>query len=245
MKPLADVDKGITVFIAGDSTAANYAENRSPMAGWGQMLGSLFEPSVLVRNEARSGRSSKSFIEEGHIRRIEEAIGAGDYLLIQFGHNDQKSDAERHTEPDSTYPDFLRRYVDLARSKGAHPVLLTSVDRRKFSAAGELVGTHGQYPDAVRALAAEQRVPLLDVQAVTQEAYRRMGPEASKAWFVWLAPGEHPNYPDGVQDDTHFNETGALEVARLIAALMKEAGILLAHKFASGSGSGSAAAAAP
>ncbi|MFC6227477.1 rhamnogalacturonan acetylesterase [Paenibacillus allorhizosphaerae] len=230
---MADANTGINIFIAGDSTAANYAETRSPMAGWGQMLGSLFEPSVSVRNEARNGRSSKSFIEEGHIRRIEEAIGEGDYLLVQFGHNDQKPDEERHTEPDSTYKDYLRQYIGLARSKGAHPVLLTSVERRKFNGAGELVATHGRYPDAVRELAAEQHVPLLDALNGTQEAYRRMGPEASKSWFVWLAPGEHPNYPEGVQDNTHFNRTGALAAAKLIAALIKQSGIPLADKLAS------------
>ncbi|TVY07083.1 rhamnogalacturonan acetylesterase [Paenibacillus cremeus] len=221
--------RGIQVFIAGDSTAANYPPEHSPMAGWGQRLGELFQPSITVVNAARNGRSSKSFIEEGLLEQIEQGIEPGDYFLIQFGHNDQKPDEERHTEPDTTYPQQLSRHIELARSKGAHPILLTSVERRHFGPSGELIPSHGEYPAAVMRLADQLQVPVLDLCARTQSAYRAMGAEDSKAWFVWLKPEEHANYPEGLEDNTHFNETGALEVAKLVAEELKQAGIPLAQ----------------
>jgi len=219
--------KPVRIFIAGDSTAATYPQEQEPMAGWGQMIGRLFGPEVEVVNEARCGRSSKSFIAEGHLQRIEEAIGAGDYLMIQFGHNDQKPDEERHTEPETTYPEHLARYIELAVAKNAQPVLLTSVERRHFDEAGELTPSHGAYPDAMRKLARERGVPLLDLCPRTQELYRSLGPENSKRLFVWLKPNEHPNYPDGVQDDTHFNEDGAAQVAALVAEEIRKSDLPL------------------
>lgn len=218
----------VQLFIAGDSTAADYPPERAPMAGWGQMIGRFFRSSVVICNEARNGRSSKSFIEEGHLQRIEAGIRAGDYLFVQFGHNDEKEDAERHTDPETTYPAYLSRYLDLAESKGAHPVLLTSLERRHFNEAGELIPTHGAYPDAMRRLAAERGVPLLDMTPLTQQLYVTLGAEKSKSLFVWLEPGEHPNYPEGERDNTHFNETGAEEIARLVVQEIRRAGLPLA-----------------
>lgn len=205
----------IQVFVAGDSTAASYPEEQAPMAGWAQMLQAHFGPEVAVRNNARCGRSSKSFIEEGHFGRIEENIREGDYLFIQFGHNDEKP-GDRGTEPYTTFQEHLERYVELARRKKAHPVLMTPVQRRKFDESGHLLQTHGDYPDAVRQLAARLSVPLIDMTERTEELYRSYGSEASKELFVWLKPGEHPNYPDGAQDDTHFHEKGAEQVCLLV-----------------------------
>ncbi|MGF7036559.1 lysophospholipase L1-like esterase [Paenibacillus mucilaginosus] len=221
-------DKRVTVYIAGDSTAANYPEDKRPMSGWGEWIASYLAEEVRVSNRARNGRSSKSFIAEGHFDRIASSIGEGDYLLIQFGHNDEKPDEKRHTDPGSTYEEHLTRYIEMARSKGAHPLLLTSVERRKFNEAGELVPSHGDYPAAVQRLAQKLEVPLLDLCSRTQEAYRKLGAEASKAWFVWLEPGEHPNYPEGERDDTHFNELGAQKVAGLVAEALAASGSPLA-----------------
>jgi lysophospholipase L1-like esterase len=204
------------LFIAGDSTAATYPEDRSPMAGWGQMLPLYLDGDVQVVNEAMCGRSSKSFIDENRLQPIADAIGEGDYLFIQFGHNDQKED-ERRTEPSSTYKSYLTEYLQVARNAGAQPVLLTSVERRHFTEEGELKDTHGAYPAAMKELAQELEVPLLDIQALTRQLYVSFGPEDSKQLFTWLAPGEHPNYPEGVQDNTHFNEHGAKQVAALVA----------------------------
>nr|WP_274655194.1 rhamnogalacturonan acetylesterase [Paenibacillus humicola] len=207
---------------------ADYPPEQAPMAGWGQMLGRLITGGAAVRNEARCGRSSKSFIREGHFTRITASIGKGDYLFIQFGHNDEKPGG---TEPFTTFQAHLRQYVDAARQSEAEPVLFTPVERRRFDGSGKLAPTHGHYPAAVRELAAAMQVPLIDLTAATGELYRELGPEASKRLFVWLKPGEHANYPDGAEDNTHFNETGAVEVARLAVRHIAAAGLPLAAFF--------------
>lgn len=214
------------IFLAGDSTMSPYNASEAPRAGWGQMLGSHLSGEVEVRNAAASGRSSKSFIDEGRLAKIEQEIGSGDYLLIQFGHNDEKDDEKRHTEPFSTYQTCLNQYIEAARSKQAFPVLITPVQRRKFGEDGKLVDTHGSYPYAMKMLAEEQGVPLIDLALSSKELLEQLGPESSKKLFLWLEKGEHPNYQDGVQDDTHFSEYGAGEISKLIVKGLDEAGLL-------------------
>ncbi|MFJ8646845.1 rhamnogalacturonan acetylesterase [Streptomyces sp. NPDC093546] len=216
-----------TLHIAGDSTAAQKYADAAPETGWGMALPFFLTPGLAVANHAVNGRSSKSFIDEGRLAAVLEALRPGDDLLVQFGHNDQKSaDPTRYTEPWTTYQDHLRQYVTGARARGARPVLLTSVERRKFDASGRPVPTHGAYPAAMRALAAEEGVTLVDVQEASLAEWRRLGPEPSKEYFLWLAPGESPNFPDGEQDNTHFRPRGAIEVARLVAAGLRAAGVL-------------------
>jgi lysophospholipase L1-like esterase len=213
-------------FLAGDSTMSHYNASEAPRAGWGQMLGSHLSGEVEVRNAAASGRSSKSFIDEGRLAKIEQEIGGGDYLLIQFGHNDEIDDEKRHTEPFSTYQTCLNQYIEAARSKRAFPVLITPVQRRKFGEEGKLVDTHGSYPSAMKMLAEEQRVPLIDLTLSSKELLEQLGPESSKKLFLWLEKGEHTNYLDGIQDDTHFSEYGAGEIAKLIVKGLDKAGLL-------------------
>jgi lysophospholipase L1-like esterase len=195
------------------------------MAGWGQVLQDQFTDGVRVHNEARGGRSSNSFIEEGMLAAILERIQPGDYLFIQFGHNDQKSYG---TQPFTSYQSFLAQYIAGAREKGAQPVLITSVNRRKFDRNGKLAATLGDYPLAMRQLAKKLEVPLIDLWAKTKLLYEACGPEESKRLFVWLEEGEHPNYPAGVQDDTHFSEYGAREVSRLVIEGIRELKLPLA-----------------
>ncbi|GIH77783.1 aldehyde dehydrogenase family protein [Planobispora longispora] len=205
------------VFIAGDSTAASYPVTLAPQAGWGQALPLLWD--VPVVNEAVPGASARSSVERlGMHERIMSAIGPDDLLLICFGHNDPKHDQGRFAAPFTGYQDFLRRYIDGARERGARPVLVTSVERRVCGPEG----THGRYPEAMRALAAAEEVPLVDLQAASLRRWRELGSEATKELFLWLAP--HPNYPDGSADDTHFTGRGAIEAARL---LLEAAGDLL------------------
>ncbi|MDG9705111.1 rhamnogalacturonan acetylesterase [Streptomyces sp. DH37] len=214
---------GGTVYIAGDSTAAPKTATAAPEAGWGTALPAFLGHGWTVANHAVNGRSSKSFHDEGRLAPILEAIRPGDLLLVQFGHNDEKTgDPARGTDPYTTYQDYLRRYVDGARARGALPVLLTPVERRRFGADGRARPTHGEYPEAMRALAAAEGVPLVDVQAASLAEWDRLGPDGTLELFLHLAPGEHPNHPGGKQDNTHFRPRGAIEVARMAARGLKE-----------------------
>lgn len=213
----------LRVFLIGDSTCATKdLSKQNPERGWGQMFQPLFDETVTVENHALNGRSTKSFRDEGHWDRVFGALQAGDYLFIQFGHNDQKqTDSTRYSSP-GQYAENLRRYVREARSKGAVPVLLTSVVRRRF-ADGQLVDTHGAYLEAVRRVAAEERVLLIDAERLTREWVSALGEEASKSCYMWVAEGLCPLYPDGRQDNTHLNVRGARAVARMIAAELPQA----------------------
>ncbi|MFI8217174.1 rhamnogalacturonan acetylesterase [Streptomyces sp. NPDC085932] len=198
-----------TLHIAGDSTAAQKYADAAPETGWGMALPFFLRKELVVANHAVNGRSSKSFVDEGRLDAVLSVTRPGDFLFIQFGHNDEKAeDPARHTEPWSTYQEYLRTYVDEARARGARPVLATSVERRRFDAAGRALPTHGEYPAAVRALAAEERVALLDLQALSLALWQELGPERTKKYFDWTATE---------QDNTHFNPAGAIAVARLVA----------------------------
>ncbi|WP_298553187.1 rhamnogalacturonan acetylesterase [Streptomyces luteogriseus] len=198
-----------TLYIAGDSTAAQKYADAAPETGWGMALPFFLHKDLPVANHAVNGRSSKSFVDEGRLAVILRQIRPGDFLLIQFGHNDaKKEDPARYTEPWSTYQSHLRQYIDGARARGARPVLATSVERRKFDAAGKALPTHGDYPAAMRALAKQEQVTLLDVQALSIALWQRLGVEETKKYFNWTA---------AEQDNTHFNPPGAIAVARLVA----------------------------
>ncbi|WP_432138290.1 MULTISPECIES: rhamnogalacturonan acetylesterase [unclassified Streptomyces] len=198
-----------TLYIAGDSTAAQKYADAAPETGWGMALPFFLHKNLPVANHAVNGRSSKSFYDEGRLDAILAAIRPGDFLLIQFGHNDEKSaDPTRYTEPWSTYQDHLRLYVDGARARGARPVLATSVERRRFDADGNARTTHGDYPAAMRALAEQEGVALLDIEALSLALWQELGAEETKKYFNWTATE---------QDNTHFNPPGAIAVARLAA----------------------------
>ncbi|NMO96535.1 GDSL family lipase [Paenibacillus lemnae] len=219
---VAPTDETAIVFIAGDSTAANQSPDGYPYAGWGQMFSSFLKGDAATVNRARSGRSSKSYIEEKELQRIWDQARSGDYLLIQFGHNDQKQDTKRHTDPSTTYKQYLSEYVEGARNLGMTPVLITSVQRRFFHSDGSLKDTHGAYLDAVRELAAEKNVPLVDLADKSARLYTELGMEGSKSLFMWGAPGEFIHFSEGIQDNTHFQEYGALKIAELVVEGLKE-----------------------
>ncbi|MFJ4789864.1 rhamnogalacturonan acetylesterase [Streptomyces sp. NPDC088794] len=198
-----------TLYIAGDSTAAQKFADAAPEAGWGMALPFFLRKNVAVANHAVNGRSSKSFVDEGRLDAILSVMRSEDLLIVQFAHNDEKSDdPSRYTEPWSTYQDYLRLYVEGARAKGARPVLATPVERRRFDVGGNALPTHGEYPAAMRALAVAERVPLLDIEALSLALWQALGVEATKSYFNWT---------DTEQDNTHFNPPGAIAVARLVA----------------------------
>jgi lysophospholipase L1-like esterase len=222
----------VKIFVTGDSTASTYAKSSAPRAGWGQALPVFLTSAAAVVNHARSGASSKSFVDSGLLTPVLNAITTGDILIISFGHNDEKTDdPARYTDPATTYKTYLSRFVDGARAKGAIPVLVTPVERRRFSSAGQAVTSHGAYPGAMRELAASKGCPLIDLSASSLTLWNALGVEGTKNCFLFLDPGESPNYPDGVQDNTHFQAHGAIEVARLVGTATKNQKILPATDF--------------
>jgi acetyl esterase/lipase len=218
----------IDVYLIGDSTMADRPDPDYPEHGWGQLLPRFFDDQVAVHNFAVNGRSTKSFIDEGKWAAVVAKLKPGDYVFVQFGHNDEKSeDSTRYTEPHTSFRRNLERFVGDARAKGAIPVLLTPIVRRKFNAQGILEDTHGAYPLVVREVAKDRAVPLIDLQPLTENLVRKEGPEGSKRLYVWLAGGESKVFPDGRQDDTHLSALGATDVARLAATALQQTALPL------------------
>jgi lysophospholipase L1-like esterase len=208
----------VTVFLAGDSTMAQKLPAKRPETGWGEMLGKFFQDgTVVIDNRAQNGRSTRTFISEGRWQGITDSLKGGDYVFIQFGHNDEsKEKTDRYTPP-VDFRNNLIKFVSEVREKKATPVLLTPVMRRRFDSNGKLQDTHGEYPDIVRNVAAEFKVVLIDMHRSSAAMLTQYGPEESRKLFLQLKPGENPNYPSGVEDNTHFNPLGAEIVARLAA----------------------------
>jgi lysophospholipase L1-like esterase len=196
----------IRIVVIGDSTVASYprdAKSRLNKAGWGQLIGECFNPSVTVVNHAAGGRSSSSFVWEG---RWAKAIAERpDYVFIQFGHNDCPGKGIRYNDPNTTFRDYLRRYVQYARAAGARPVLVTPMERRQFGNDGKLAPSLQAYADAMLAVGKEEKAPVVDLHAVSVELFNRLG-DAGSAELSCNA-----------KDRTHFSEKGARTMARLIA----------------------------
>ncbi len=221
-------DRPITIFMIGDSTMANKVPERFPETGWGQLFGQFFNDKVKVDNYAVNGRSSKSFIDEGRWEKVYQQLKPGDYVFIQFGHNDQKADSpDRYTNPYSSYRANLERYVTETRSKGAVPIILSSIVRRKFNEKGTLEDTHGAYPFLARICAKEMGADFIDLQLLTEKLVTQLGPKQSEMLFLILKPGESGNYPQGITDNTHLNNNGAKQVATLVANELKRQNHLL------------------
>ncbi len=221
----------VTVFIAGDSTAAQKLESKRPETGWGEMLQQYFRPEeVRVSNHARNGRSTRTFIAEGSWQAVVDSVAKGDYVFIEFGHNDESVEkVDRYTPPADFRANLARMVADVRARRGL-PVLLTPVRRRKFDDAGRLVDTHGEYPDLTRRVSAELRVPLIDMHRSSGELLARYGPDSSRTLFLQVKAGESPNYPNGVEDNTHFRPAGAEEMARLVVRGIREAKLPLAKR---------------
>lgn len=215
------------LFTIGDSTMSYSTRAYDPAYdrgyGWGQALCLIFDPVRLeVCNRARSGRSSKSFIDEGHWDKVLAELSAGDYLVIQFGGNDQKDDPKRHTDAETTFRDNFRRFIREVRAKGAEPLLATSLVRRRFDRNGKLIDTYGPYITAVEAVGRECGVSVVDLHAATWKLVEAAGPDQSKRYFNHIEPGVVERFPQGRADNTHWNYEGACAVARLFAAELRK-----------------------
>ena len=247
-------DHVTTIFMIGDSTMANKDIKKGPERGWGMVLQCYFDDAIRVDNHALNGRSSKSFINEGRWQEVVSLIKPGDYVIIQFGHNDEKPKADRHTDPGTTFDDNLRKFVRETREKGGIPILLNCVVRRNFfkkapqndddEALRKTIGakvkpeegdtlydTHGDYRFAPKNVAKELNVPFVDANQITHDLEQGLGREASKKLHMWFLPGEEPSIPKGRQDNTHYNIYGAHVVAHLLAdAIVKEVPALKKHR---------------
>jgi PelA/Pel-15E family pectate lyase len=206
-----------TLYLIGDSTMSDKKDpEKNPEHGWGQMLPELMSSEINIQNHAVNGRSTRSFIAEGRWDKVKEQLKPGDFVFMQFGHNDQKvNDPARYTNPFTQYRSNLEKFVRETREKGATPILFSSIVRRNFNENGVLVDTHGQYPLVVRMVAKDMDVPFIDLQFLTEKLEIMYGPRDSKQLHLHLEPGENPYEPKGVTDDTHLSKMGADLVARL------------------------------
>jgi lysophospholipase L1-like esterase len=201
----------------GDSTMANKPIiPANPERGWGQLLPMYFKDSVRVENYAQNGRSTKSFIAEGRWDKVAAALEPGDFVIIQFGHNDEKTNNVKvGTAPYGEFTTNLVRFIREARGRQATPILATPVARRKFDAKGTLTNSHGVYPEAVRKVAEAEKVPLLELCVATEKLLQQLGPESSKRLFDWIPAKEFAVNSKELEDDTHFNAYGASRVCDL------------------------------
>lgn len=212
--------KKIKIWMIGDSTMSIKETKAYPETGWGMPFVYFFDSTVAVDNRAKNGRSTGSFLKENLWQPVVDNLQEGDYVFIQFGHNDEVPTKKTYTNPDEFRANLVK-YITETRGRKAIPVLLTPVARRKFDSNGKLEGTHEAYSAIVREVAKETKVYFIDLDKKSQELLQEWGVEKSKLLFNQLEPGEHPNYPEGKEDNTHFNELGARIMAEIVLGEIK------------------------
>ena len=213
------VDDVPTVFISGDSTVTDY--DVEPYASWGQIIPRFFNEGVSFANYAESGARLDSFKERGRLEKILSEVRPGDWVMIEFGHNDQKLRGPGKGAY-YFYMTHLKEYIDEVRSRGAYPVLLTPTCRRFFDDEGKIISTHEDYPEAMKFIAQKENVPLIDLQEMTRILYETLGVEDSKHAFVQYPAGTYPGQKEDLKDNTHFNPYGAYEIAKCVIEGMKQ-----------------------
>lgn len=230
-------DSRPTIFLIGDSTMADKPVDDNPEHGWGQVFPEFFNDQVIIENHARNGRSTKSFISDGLWQKVYDKIRPGDYVFIQFGHNDSKiSDTNRYAEAHTLYKKNLIKFITEARLKSAYPVLLTPVNRRKFDSDGKFIDQHGDYPGVVREVANELKVPVIDVHAKSLKLFSELGAEATKKLFLHIPPKTYKALSEGKEDNTHFTREGAEQVAKMVVEGIKEINLPIASMLKSDPG---------
>lgn len=207
----------IKIHWVGDSTVAYNGITTHPQTGIGQVFHMHCKDEYEVMNYAKNGESSKSFYEKGLFEPAIKNMEEGDFLFIQFGHNDEKPDEERHTNPASSFRSYLMKYVDAAKAKKVHPVFITSLSRRLFTEDGKIEDSHGDYPGAMIALAKDKGVPYIDLCESSKQLLERTGDVKSQKWFMYFPAGTYSNYTEDLFDNTHLRHEGAIVMAGLVA----------------------------
>lgn len=224
--------KKIKIYLIGDSTMCEYEPQRTPLTGWGMPFKYFFDSTVVEDNRARGGRSTRTFLSEGRWQPIADSLHEGDYVFMQFGHNDEAKE-EKYKDRYTPVPDYktnLIKFINETRAKKATPVIITPVSRMRFDKDGKQQETHVEYTAACHEVAKELNVALIDLDKKSRDLYNQLGEENTKLLFMQLQPGEHPFYPDGQKDNTHFNEYGARRIAELVLSGIKELRLGLAER---------------
>jgi len=216
---ITKVTDKIGIFLAGNSTVVD--QETEPWASWGQMVTRFFGSEVVIQNYAESGESLKSFKNENRLKKVKSLMKPGDYLFIEFAHNDQKPGAN-HVDAFTTYKEELRYFINVAHSKGGFPVLVTSMHRRRFDDAGKIINSLDGYPEAMRQTAREENIPLIDLNAMSKILFETLGEKESKSAFVHFRANTYPNQPEPWEDNTHFNNYGAYQLAKCIVMGIKK-----------------------
>jgi lysophospholipase L1-like esterase len=212
-------ERALTVFLCGNSTVVD--QDNEPWCGWGQMIPRFFGQGVAFANYAESGEAANTFISALRLEKLLTQAKAGDYIFVEFGHNDQKQKGE-DKGPWLSYTQSLRRFVTEARERGMKPVLVTPMHRRRFDENGKIVNTHGEYPDAVRKLAADENVPLIDLTKMSETLYEAWGVETSLRAFVHYPANTFPGQRQALEDNTHFSSYGGYQIAKCILEGMRQ-----------------------
>ncbi|WP_461642129.1 rhamnogalacturonan acetylesterase [Labilibaculum euxinus] len=216
---ITPIDSVLTIFLCGDSTVVD--QENEPWCSWGQIIPRFFNDQVCFANYAESGETTSGFIARGRLEKLLTQVKPGDYIFVEFGHNDQKERGEGKGAY-LNFRDRLKDFIAAAREKGANPVFVTPTQRRSFNEEGEIVDTHGDYPDAMRKLAAEENVSLIDLHSYTRTLYEAMGVENSVNAFVHYPANTFPNQETPLKDNTHFNPFGADQIAKCVVYGMKQ-----------------------
>ena len=231
----------VTVYLIGDSTVADYTlekdytTKRYPLAGWGQVFQPFLQrinlshvkhiikgDSAIVDDRAKGGRSTRTFFEEGRWMEVYNSLKKNDVVLIQFGHNDASVEKPERYVTTTGYKQYLRLFIQQTLQKGARPILVTPVARNYPWKDGRLTNVHGEYPQAMKDVGAEMKVPVIDLNQLSMDAFAARGQEyVTEHYFMNFGPGKYVAYPEGQKDNTHFTPEGATEIARLIFDAMK------------------------
>lgn len=229
---MAGTERKVRMWMIGDSTMCDYGPERAPLKGWGTPFAGFFDSTVETCNRARGGRSTRTFISEHRWQDVSDSLQAGDYVLMQFGHNDEAKEPifkDRYT-PVPDYKTNLIRFITETRTKKANPVLITPVTRMMFDASDNMKETHKEYTAAVWDVGKKYNVPVIDLDKKSRELLQQLGPVQSKLLFMQLDSLEHPHYPEGQKDNTHFNEYGARRIAELVLAEVRSLNLPLAAR---------------